>query len=139
MRTPGLAVFWIVALFYGYGALVHVLNILGMSGFDWMDAPTKWQVLDIVYLILDATVFAGFFVRAKISIVAFYVAALSQILLYTVLRPWIVDVPGAFQITPEQNRYLTILVIFHVVTLALVTGALCLVRRTERDRRSPHA
>ena len=137
MRRLGIAVFWIVALFYGYGALVHVSNILGMGGFDWIDAPTKWQVLDVAYLILDAIVFIGFFVRANVSIVAFYVAALSQIVLYTVLRPWIIDVPDAFRITPEQNQYLTLLVIFHVVTLVLVTGAIRLLRLTESDGRPP--
>ena len=139
MRILGIAVFWIVALCYGYGALVHILNILGMGGFDWMDAPTKWQVLDVAYLILDAIVFVGFFVRAKVSIVAFYVAALSQIFLYTVLRPWVVDVPDAFQVTPEQNQYLTTLVIFHVFTLVLVTGAIRLIRLSDSDGRLPYA
>lgn len=139
MRRLGIAVFWIVALFYGYGALVHVLNILGMGGFDWADAPTRWQVLDITYLILDVIVFVGFFVRAKVSIIAFYVAALSPIVLYTVLRPWIVDVPDAFQITAEQNQYLTILVIVHIVTLVLVTGAIRLVRLTDSDGGSRYA
>ena len=33
---------WIVAAFYAYGALVHVLNMAGMTGFDWLEAPLKW-------------------------------------------------------------------------------------------------
>ena len=139
MRVLGIAVFWVVALFYGYGALVHLLNILGMGGFNWTDAPTRWQVLDVTYLILDAIVFVGFFFRAKVSLIAFYVAALSQIVLYTVLRSWVVDVPDEFQITPEQNQYLTTLVIFHVVTVILVTVAVRLVRPADSVGRSRYA
>ena len=139
MRVLGIAVFWVVALFYGYGALVHVMNILGMGGFNWTDAPTRWQVLDVTYLILDAIVFVGFFFRAKVSLIAFYVAALSQIVLYTVLRSWVVDVPDEFQITPEQNQYLTTLVIFHVVTVILVTVAVRLVRPADSVGRSRYA
>ena len=54
-------ILWIVALFYAYGALVHILNILGLTGFEWLKAPLKWQVLDVVYLVLDVVVAIGFF------------------------------------------------------------------------------
>lgn len=119
--------FWILAIvsaFYAYGALVHVLNILNLSGFDWSSAPPKWQVLDAVYLLLDVTVCIGLFKRLPISIVAFYTAGLSQVALYTLLRSWIMDVPEPFTITPDQDSYLTLLVIFHVASLILVTYAL---------------
>ena len=114
----------VVAVFYAYGALVHVLNMAGLSGFDWLSAPFKWQVLDVVYLLLDVAVCAGLWRRSRISIYAFYFAALSQILLYTLLRGWIMDVPEAFAIAPDQDSYLTLLVVFHVITLALVTYSL---------------
>ena len=117
---------WIVSAFYLYGAAVHVLNILGYSGFDWAAAPLKWQVLDVVYLILDLVVVAGFVLSWKVGFGAFYLAALSQIVLYTLFRDWIIDVPQEFSVTEEQRGYLTTLVIFHCVTLAFVTFALWL-------------
>lgn len=35
---------WTIAVFYTNGALVHVMNISGFGGFDWLAAP----VLDVV-------------------------------------------------------------------------------------------
>ena len=85
---------WVLAIitaFYAYGALVHVLNMAGMSGFVWREAPLKWQLLDVVYLALDLIVCAGLVRRWRSAIVAFYVASASQIVLYTLLRDWIMD------------------------------------------------
>ena len=84
----------------------------------------KWQVLDIVYLFLDIVVAIGFFAGWKISYVAFYLAAISQIILYTLLRAWIIDVPEEFSVSPEQESYLTGLVFFHAVTIVLLTAVL---------------
>ena len=124
MKLAASVIIWIVALFYAYGAVVHVLNMLSLSGFDWQSAPVKWKALDIVYLILDVIVVAGLLLSWKAGFVAFYLAAISQIILYTVLRSWIMDVPPEFAITDEQRSYLTGLVAFHCVTLILVTIAL---------------
>ncbi|GJL51918.1 MAG: hypothetical protein NPIRA01_31450 [Nitrospirales bacterium] len=52
---------------------------------------------------------------------AFYLAALSQILLYTLLRDWIVDISPKFAVSDEQWSYFTGLVVFHILTLVLVT------------------
>ena len=73
---------------------------------------------------LDVIVAVGFVVRWPVAYAAFYVAATSQMVLYTVFRGWIIDVPSEYTVSPEQVSYLTALVIFHGVTLALVTGAL---------------
>ena len=118
----------IVALFYMYGALVHIMNMLGLSGFDWLNAPLKWQVLDVVYLILDLLVAVGFFARWMVSYFIFYIAAVSQIVLYTVFKDWITDVPQAFTVSQEQESYLTTLVVFHIVTILLVSLAIRLKR-----------
>ena len=115
---------WVVALFYAYGALVHILNMLGMNGFAWSSAPLKWKVLDIVYLVVDVIVVSGMILRWTIGFVAFYIAAVSQIVLYTVFRDWIIDVPARYSVPPEKLSYLTSLVAFHVVTLCLVTFAI---------------
>jgi hypothetical protein len=124
MKNVAKAIIWIIALFYLYGAAVHVLNIMGLSGFDWGEAPFKWQVLDIVYLVIDLLVVIGLFLSWKVGFVAFYVAAISQVILYTVFRDWIVDVPAEFSVTEEQRGYLTTLVIFHCVTIILISLAL---------------
>ena len=117
-------ILFIISAFYAYGALVHVLNMLSLTGFNWMDAPLKWQVLDAVYLVLDIAVVFGLYRRKLFAIVAFYTAAISQIALYTVFRSWIMDVPEEYAITSGQNAYLTVLVIYHVVTFILVTWVL---------------
>ena len=41
MKLAAKIVTWLIALFYSYGAAVHVFNILGLSGFDWSAAPLK--------------------------------------------------------------------------------------------------
>ena len=119
-------ILWLIAAFYAYGAAVHLMNMAGMSGFDWRRAPLKWQVLDVVYLILDVIVAAGLVLGWRAGYVAFFLAATSQILLYTVFRGWITDVPEAFARSPEELRYLSGLVLFHVVTLALMGVAVWL-------------
>ena len=113
-------IIWAVALFYLYGAVVHALNMLSLSRFDWRSAPTKWQVLDVSYLLVDLMVVVGLFLSWKAEFVAFYTAAITQFILYTLLRDWILDVPVEFAVTDQQRGYLTALVIFHFVTLVLV-------------------
>ena len=125
-------VFWWIAAFYAYGALVHVLNMLSLTGFDWLAAPLKWQILDLVYLVLDDIVVIGLVQMAWYGIVAFYAAAVSQICLYTLLRDWILDVPDAFQPTPEQVSYLNVLVGFHLISLLVFTGAVIIRAQKER-------
>ena len=122
MRLPKV-ILWAVTLFYAYGATVHILNIASLTGFDWRNAPGKWQILDIVYLILDIAVVAGLVRRWTVSLVAFYLAAMSQVVLYTVLRTWVLEVPEAYAVSSEQQSYLSALVAFHSVTLVLVTWA----------------
>ena len=126
----------IITAFYAYGALVHVLNMAGMSGFAWSEAPLKWQVLDVVYLVLDLIVCIGLVRRRPSAVYAFYAASFSQIVLYTLLRDWVVDVPDAFAVSEAQRGYLTTLVIFHVVALAFVTAALRATRTAPDPARS---
>jgi hypothetical protein len=117
------AVFWIVAAFYAYGALVHILNIASLTGFSWPEAPSKWQVLDIGYLLVDMVVVVGLVRRSWIGIAAFFLAAISQIALYTVFRDWVLNVPEVFQRSAEDLAYLDGLVVFHVVTCLVMAMA----------------
>ena len=119
------AVFWIVASFYAYGALVHILNITSQTGFAWAEAPLKWRVLDIVYLKLDVIVDVGLIRKSWIGIVAFFLAAFSQIALYTVFRAWVLNVPKALQRSADDLAYLDGLVAFHVLScLAMLVATL---------------
>ncbi len=117
-------IIWIVAIFYSYGALIHLMNILGFMGFDWLKAPLKWQLLDVLYLTLDILVAVGFFLKWKIAYICFYIAATSQIILYTVFKTWIIDVPKEFAVSSEQISGLDALVVFHLTTIALITVTL---------------
>lgn len=112
------------SLLYAYGALVHVANMLSLSGFDWSRAPLKWQALDVIYLVLDLAVVAGLWRPWRISIVSFYAASASQLLLYTLGRTWILDVGEEFAEQVAQADYLWTLVGFHLVALVLVTWSL---------------
>ena len=123
------SIIWIIAAFYAYGALIHVLNMFGLSGFSWLDAPFKWQVLDVVYLVLDVAVVIGLLAGLRVGAVALFVAALSQILLYSVFRDWILDVPAEFARSPDEVAYLDVLIIFHVVTLSFFLLAMWLGKR----------
>ena len=124
VKLAASVIVWIVALFYLYGAAVHVFNILGLSGFDWQASPVKWQILDIAYLAIDLVVVAGLIRNWKIGFAAFYLAASSQIVLYTIFRSWIIDVPSEYAVTETQLGYLTSLVILHIVSIVLVSCAL---------------
>ena len=121
-------ILWVVSAFYAYGAIVHVMNMAGLNNFDWTRAPLKWQVLDIAYFLLDVVVVIGLVLRWTARYVAFFAAALSQILLYTVLRSWILEVPVEFARTPEEIGYLGGLVTFHLLTVAAVLLAIWLQR-----------
>ena len=127
-------ILWVIAAFYAYGALVHVLNILGMTGFEWMEAPLKWQILDLVYLVLDVTVVIGLLIGSRIGYLALFFAATSQIILYTAFRDWIINVPEKFARSPEEVAYLDGLVTFHIVTLLLVCLAIWLNRNATQPR-----
>ena len=127
-------ILWAVALFYAWGAGVHGMNILSLNGFDWTAAPLKWQVLDLVYLAANLVVAVGLGCRWKISVLTFYLAAYSQMVLYTTGRSWILDVPEAFGPHGATVDYLDQLVVFHLVTLLLVTFCVVATRNTEERR-----
>lgn len=117
-------ILWVIAAFYAFGAYEHIASIAGQHGYTWSEAPAKWQALDVIYLTLDIVVIVGFLLRWRIGVFAFFAVAISQIVLYTVLRSWIVDVPVKFTPAPEDLGYLNMVVIFHVVAIVLVLIAL---------------
>lgn len=109
----------VIAVFYGYGGLVHLANMAGLSGYDWLDAPSKWQVLDLIYLSLDFVVCVGLLRGWRLAVPAFFIANLSQIALYTLGASWVMDVPAEF-LPSGHEMSLGSLVGFHLVTLVLM-------------------
>lgn len=108
-----------VAAAYAYGAAVHLLNMLGLSGVEWTRAPLKWTLLDIAYLIVDLCAVVGLVFRRGFGVVAFLSGAVSQIGLYTLFRAWVMDVPDAFRVSGKQLRCLNMLVLFHPLSLPI--------------------
>ncbi|MEO0961825.1 MAG: hypothetical protein AAFY01_05315 [Pseudomonadota bacterium] len=109
----------LIAVFYAYGAAVHVANMASLTGFDWLAAPRLWQALDIVYLVLDVAVVVGLLLRHAFGLGAFIVAAASQIVLYTAFRDQVAMLGTPHALDPSQMDYLTTLVTFHVVTVVV--------------------
>jgi len=130
-RTLRFACYGIAAA-YAYGACVHIANMAGLTGFNWLSAPLKWQVLDVVYLALDVAVVVGIILAKRFWIVAFGIAAISQIVLYTTLRSWVLDVPAAFAVPPESVNYLDGMVAFHIASLAVIGALLFLHTQARR-------
>ena len=87
--------FWIVAALYAFGGIVHVQNILGLSGYAWSDSPPAWQIFDIVFLVLNAAVVIGVLARRGWGVIAFVAAAGLQVVMYQFF-------PEAFALGPEQ-------------------------------------
>lgn len=112
-----------ISVFYLYGALVHVANLAGWRPMlDGVDIPAHWVVADVVYLVLDLAVVLGVWLRKRLAVAAFVVAALSQVAIYTVF-------PDAWAIEPEHYAAIRTLVVFHVVSLVLYGAAVWLSRR----------
>ena len=106
--------------FYIYGASVHLLNMASRTGFAWPNAPTHWKALDIIYLIVDIAVVYGLLSGSRFGGVLLAGAAASQIVLYTAMRDWVLNVPEDYAVDDAQRSYLNVLVGFHIITLIII-------------------
>lgn len=104
--------FWIVAALFAYGGIVHVANILSLSGYAWSESPPAWQIFDIVFLALDVAVVAGVLARSGVAVIAFIAAAVLQVLVYQFF-------PEAFAASPEQFEIVNRLMIFALALLVI--------------------
>ncbi len=118
----------VLALFYGYGAVLRALTMAGQTGFDWAAAPLRWQLLDMVYLPLGLAVAVALVLRPPLGVALLWIAALGQVLLYTLFRDWVLDVPPEYLPTKAEQARLDRLVAFHAVS-ALAAGAALWLRK----------
>ncbi len=116
-------ILWLIAVCYSVFAFGHAMNIAGMAGFDWRNAPLAWQLIDVLYIAADLAVVYGFVLLRPIGFMAFFIAALSQLALFWALPGE--GVGGGAQ----RSAYLAIFIPFHIATIALVLVAIVLLRK----------
>ena len=109
----------ILAIVVAYGALVHLLNLLGFGEMPWQEMPLTWRVGDIVYGLLDTITAIGLWQKTVWGIFCFFGAIASQFFIYTVF----ID---RFAFTDEQRQTIygllgTELVLLLVFFLLLAT------------------
>ena len=102
----------ILATIYAFAAFKHLANILGFGELPWADAPLAWQISDIAYAILDSVAAIGLYRQKRWGIAAFLLAAISEILLFTLVPDW-------FVLRPEHLLLLRGFVIYHFCAIGI--------------------
>ena len=102
----------ILAVFYGYGALIHVADLLSLGhylgqshGHSFAQMPLVWKIATLYFAVLNTITAIGLWKGTWWGVACFLLAAGSQLVMYTALT-------GIF------TRQLG-LVIFHLVTVGL--------------------
>lgn len=88
MQQPWTALYAkLVALILGYGAIVHISNMAGLSGTPWLATPLLWRVMDVTLLIFDLVTAVSLWIGVAWSAwLLFGGMILLQFIPYTVLR-----------------------------------------------------
>lgn len=90
----------LLALVLGYGATVHVGNMLGLTGTPWLTTPLLWRAMDVALLLFNVVTGIGLWLGRTWSVpLVFGGLALLQFLPYTLLR-------SHFVIQPEDAQVL---------------------------------
>lgn len=105
----------ILAAIYAFAAVLHIGTILGFGRVPFMEAPLSWQLSDIFYGIVDTIAAVGLFQQKSWGIAAFFIAAISEILLFTLVPDW-------FVVEPSQLTMLRGFVVYHLVAIATFFG-----------------
>ena len=121
--------FWLVAALFAFGGAVHAANMLSLSGFDWSSSPVLWRALDVVFLVLNATVVLGVIFRSGRAVIAFLLAAGLQVALYGG------PLAAQFGTTPENAAAVRNLLYLSLALLGLFVGLVLL--RTRYRQRQP--
>ena len=88
LQRPRIATYTkIIAVILGYGATVHISNILGLTGTAWLATPLLWRIMDVLLLIFNIITAVALWRGLTWSIwLLFSGITLLQILPYTVWR-----------------------------------------------------
>jgi hypothetical protein len=111
----------ILAVIYGFAAILHIGSIAGLGRVPFAEAPLSWQLSDIFYGVVDTIAAIGLFRNRPWGIAAFFVAAVSEIVLFTLVPHW-------FVIEPEQLTMVRGFVVYHLVAITIYF----VLRRMER-------
>ena len=85
----------VVACVLVYGALMHVSNMLGLSGTPWQEQPALWRVMDVVLLVFNVVTAVGLWLRQPWAVVCLVAGlVLLQFVPYTIFREHFVRVPA---------------------------------------------
>lgn len=90
----------------------------------------------MVYFPIDCIVAFGVPLRWVVSDVCFFLAALSQVVLYSAGFSWIMDVPESVRPSPMEMEHLQMMIPFHVVTMCIMVAILLFEKRQHLPRES---
>jgi len=103
----------IIAIALLYGAIVHIGNMLELTGTPWLSTPPLWQSMDILLLIFDLVTAITLWRGLVWSIwLLFSGIFLLQIVPYTLWR-------SQFVLKPEDNQILNGLLGTEVLLLSV--------------------
>jgi len=102
----------ILAVIYAFAAVLHIGSILGLGRIPFTEAPLSWQLSDIFYGVIDTVAAVGLWQQKFWGVAAFFVAAVSEILLFTLVPHW-------FVVEPAQLTMLRGFVVYHVVAISI--------------------
>jgi len=102
----------ILSIIYAFAAVLHIGSILGFGRTPFDEAPLSWQLSDIFYGVIDTIAAVGLYQQKFWGIAAFFVAAISEILLFSLVPDW-------FVVEPEQLTMLRGFIAYHVVALSI--------------------
>jgi hypothetical protein len=102
----------ILSIIYAFAAVLHIGSILGFGRTPFDEAPLSWQLSDIFYSVIDTIAAVGLYQQKFWGIAAFFVAAISEILLFSLVPDW-------FVVEPEQLTMLRGFIVYHLVALSI--------------------
>ncbi len=117
----------VLAVIYAFAAILHIGSVLGLGRVPFEEAPLSWQLSDIFYGALDTVAAIGLSKLRSWGVAAFFVAAISEILLFTLVPEW-------FVVEPEHLTMLRGFVVYHVIAITIYFILFYLERRDSAER-----
>ena len=94
----------ILAVLYGYGALIHIADLLSAGhylgqthGYTFARMPVAWKIATVYFAILDTIVAIGLWKETWWGVACFLLAAASQVVMFAALT----SIPTKFRLESE--------------------------------------